>query len=103
METESTTLGSNKLKASIAGPFDYVKDLLTAGPDGPAARGVEMGLSAVLARTALKRLPVPFNLVAPLVVERVLMKHGVEEGREILLKGLRWVKKVTDEKPVPAS
>lgn len=103
METESTTSVNSKIKASMAGPFDYLKDLMTAGPDGPAGRGVEMGLSAVLARTALKRLPVPFNLVVPLVVERVLMKHGIEEGREILLKGLRWVKKATDEEPAVAS
>jgi hypothetical protein len=61
---------------------------------------MELGVGAVLARTALKRLPVPLNFIAPLVVERVLMKHGVEEGRELLLKGLRWVKNATDEKPV---
>ncbi|MHA4738480.1 hypothetical protein [Dyadobacter sp. MSC1_007] len=103
METESTTLEQSKVKSSIVGSFNYLKDLMTAGPEGPAGRGVEMGLSAVLARTALKRLPPPFNLVAPLLVERVLMKHGVEEGRELLLKGLRWVKKATDEKPATAS
>jgi hypothetical protein len=84
----------------VTGTISYIKDLLTAGPQGATGKGMELGVGAVLARTALKRLPVPLNFIAPLVVERVLMKHGVEEGRELLLKGLRWVKNATDEKLV---
>jgi hypothetical protein len=38
--------------------------------------------------------------VVPLIVKNVIVKHGVPEGRELLLKGLRWVKRNTDEKPV---
>ncbi len=75
----------------------YLKDLLTAGPQGALGKGVELGMGAVLAKTLLKRLPPPFNFVAPIVAEKVIMKHGIEGGREILLKGLKWVKKVTDD------
>lgn len=59
-----------------------------------------MGVNAILAKTALRRLPPPLNFVVPLVVKNVIVKHGVPEGRELLLKGLRWVKKNTEEKPV---
>ncbi|WAC12294.1 hypothetical protein [Dyadobacter pollutisoli] len=84
----------------VSGTITYIKDLLTAGPQGVTGKGMELGVGAVLARTALGRLPVPLNFLAPLVVEKVLMKHGVEEGRELLLKWLRWIKKATDEEPV---
>lgn len=78
----------------------YAKDLFSASvPGGVAGKGVEFGMGAILAKTALKRLPVPFNLIAPVIVEKVILKHGAEEGREILLKGLRWIKKVTDDTP----
>jgi hypothetical protein len=99
----------NKIKNPVAkisesekfsNTVNYIKDLLTAGPQGATGKGMELGIGAVLARTALKRLPVPLNFVAPMIAEKVIMKYGVEEGRELLLKGLRWVKKATDEKPV---
>ncbi|TLU99198.1 hypothetical protein [Dyadobacter luticola] len=60
---------------------------------------IEKGVSNVLVKTVLRRLPAPLNLVAPLVVEKALVQYGIPEGREILLKGLKWVKKMTDEKP----
>jgi hypothetical protein len=91
---------SQKIKETVSGTVDYFKDLMAAGPTGIAGRSVEVGLGALLGRTVLRRLPAPFNLLAPLLIEKVIMKHGVEEGRELLLKGLYWVKNATDEKPV---
>lgn len=85
----------NALKASS----DYVKDLLTSGPEGVIGKGVELGVGAMLARTVLRRLPVPFNFVAPYVVEKIIVKHGIESGREVLLKGLKWVSKMTADRP----
>jgi hypothetical protein len=77
---------------------DYVTDLLMVSPPGGAAgKGLELGVGAVLAKTVLKRLPVPFNFLAPVIIEKVILKHGVEEGREVLLKGLRWIKAATDD------
>jgi len=92
----------NKTIEKAEKPFlkavSYAKDLLSASaPGGVAGKGVEVGMGAMLAKTALKRLPVPFNFLAPIIVEKVILKHGVEEGREILLKGLRWIKNATDE------
>ena len=78
---------------------EYVKDLLMSGPGGVVGKGVELGVGAMLTRTVLRRLPVPFNFVAPYVVEKIIMKHGIENGREVLLKGLRWVRKITDDSP----
>ena len=77
---------------------DYVKDLLmVSAPGGVAGKGIELGVGAVLAKTVLKRLPVPFNFLAPIIIEKVILKHGVEEVWEVLLKGLRWVKAATDD------
>lgn len=77
---------------------DYVKDLLmVSAPGGAAGKGIELGVGAVLAKTVLKRLPVPLNFLVPIIIEKVILKHGVEEGREVLLKGLRWIKAATDD------
>ncbi|PSL26843.1 hypothetical protein [Dyadobacter jiangsuensis] len=91
---------SQKKKGTAAQTVDYFKDLMMAGPEGMAGRGVEIGLGALLGKTVLRRLPMPLNLIAPLLIEKVIMKHGIEEGRELLLKGLYWVKNATDEKPL---
>lgn len=100
MEPHADQTRSEKIKTTVSDTVGYVKDLMAAGPSGVAGKGMEIGMGAILARTALKRLPAPLNLLAPLVIEKVIMKHGVEEGRDLLLKGLYWVKKVTDEKPL---
>jgi hypothetical protein len=92
---------NNKVKKaedSFLTTFTYVKDLfMTETPGGITGKGIELGVGAALAKTVLKRLPVPLNFIAPIVVEKVLLKYGVEEGREVLLKGLRWVKKATED------
>lgn len=100
MEPNGDAGKSRKIKETVSETVDYFKDLMAAGPTGIAGRGMEIGLGAVLGRTILRRLPAPFNLIAPLLIEKVIMKHGVEEGRELLLKGLYWVKNATDDKPV---
>ena len=100
MEPIDAPTRSQKIKETVSETVDYFKDLMAAGPDGIAGRSMEIGLGALLGRTALRRLPAPFNLIAPLLIEKVIMKHGVDEGRELLLKGLYWVKNATDEKPL---
>ncbi len=100
MEPTGVPTKSQKIKETVSETVDYFKDLMAAGPEGIAGRGMEIGLGALLGRTALRRLPTPFNLIAPLLIEKVIMKHGVEEGRELLLKGLYWIKHATDEKPL---
>lgn len=99
MKSVSLNPESVKESSPVAGTVNYVRDLLTAGPGGATGKGLELGVGAVLARTALKSLPAPLNFLAPLIAEKVIMKHGVDGGRELLLVGLRWLKKVTDEKP----
>ncbi|GLU54815.1 hypothetical protein [Dyadobacter frigoris] len=93
------TKNIDKVQDSIHTASTYVRDLfMVSAPGGLAGKGIEMGVGAALAKTVLKRLPVPLNFIAPIIIEKVILKHGVEEGREVLLKGLRWVKKATDEK-----
>ena len=103
MEPMDELTKPQKKKGTASQTVDYFKDLMAAGPDGMAGRGVEIGLGALLGRTALRRLPMPFNLIAPLLIEKVIMKHGVEEGRELLLKGLYWIKTAPDEKPLQSA
>ena len=81
-------------------PIGYVKDLFVSGPQSATGKNIEMSVNAFLAKTALRRLPPPLNFVVPLIVKNVIVRHAVPEGREWLLKGLKWVKKKTDEKPV---
>lgn len=83
-------------KSSLKLATDYLKELLAQNSNNTAKMGLELGVSALLAKTVLRRLPLPFNLLVPIVVEKVILKHGVSTGREVLLRGLRWIKKKTD-------
>ena len=94
--------GKKAAKSSTGNPLNFVKDII-GGNSGSSGSEIANGVRTVLSKTLLKSLPAPLNLIAPVIVEKVIMKYGVEEGREVLLKGLRWVKKVTDEKPEVAS
>ena len=99
MDKKTTSGRDQSFVSGIGNTVDYVKGMMTERPRTAAGRSVEMGIKSIIASTALKRLPVPLNFVVPLVVEKVILKYGVDEGREVLLKGLKWVKKVTDEEP----
>ncbi|MCE6990254.1 hypothetical protein [Dyadobacter sp. CY323] len=101
---DSATYISHKAgpKSATSSPMNYVKDIF-AGSTEKSGSEIASGVRNMLSKTLLKGLPAPLNLIAPVIVEKVIMKYGVEEGREVLLKGLRWVKKVTDEKPGLAS
>ena len=91
-------INKKKSGTTLLSVANYAKNLLTSSaPGGVAGKGIEIGMGAMLAKTAFKRLPVPLNFLAPIIVEKVILTHGVEEGREVLLKGLRWIKKATDE------
>lgn len=96
---KDSNLKKNERKRSGVG-IDYFKRLTAAGSDGLVEKGLQLGVGAIIARTALRHLPAPLNVVAPLIAEKVIMKHGVEGGRHVLLKGLRWIKKMTDEEPL---
>ncbi|MCE7064415.1 hypothetical protein [Dyadobacter sp. CY326] len=95
MKTSSTNPDSRPIESTV----NYVKEMFLTAPDTKTGKTLELGVNALLAKTALRRLPPPLNFVVPLVVKNVIVKHGVPEGRELLLKGLRWVKKKTDDTP----
>ena len=101
MENSATSSTLRKAEAKGSGTIDFVKDLFATKSDGLVGQGVHSGI-ATLSRTVLRRLPTPLNYVAPMVVEKLIIRHGIPAGTDVLLKGLRWVKKVTDEKPASA-
>ncbi|MCF0064966.1 hypothetical protein MUK70_29225 [Dyadobacter chenwenxiniae] len=103
MKGSSTNPEKQGESKPIESTVNYIKEMFLSGPASSSGKGLEMGVSAILAKTALRRLPPPLNYVVPLVVKNVLVKHGVPEGRELLLKGLRWVKRNTEEKPVTSA
>ncbi|MCF2504324.1 hypothetical protein L0663_13110 [Dyadobacter sp. CY107] len=102
---KGSSTDSEKMEASkpIENTVNYFRNMFLSGRQNGSGKSIEMGVSALLAKTVLRRLPPPLNYVVPLVVKNVIVKHGVPEGRELLLKGLRWVKKNTEEKPFPAA
>ena len=89
---------ASETHSAIKSVVNYATQLINAGPSGVAGKGVELGVSTILGKTVLKSLPTPLNFVAPFLIEKVIMKHGVDEGRDLLIKGLKWVKQVTDDK-----
>jgi hypothetical protein len=100
MKTILSDSQKSSAKSSVLHNASYLKDLFLEGSKGITGKGSDLGIGAILTKTAFKGLPAPLRFIAPIVVEKVIIKHGVPHGRELLLKGLRWVKKATDEKPV---
>lgn len=101
MKKDYNYIGENEPKPSTGGAVNFIKELLVAGSAGNAtSTGLKWGVGTVLTKTVFRRLPAPLNFVVPIIAEKVITKETIDGGREILLKGLKWVKKVTDDKPV---
>ncbi len=79
----------------------FTNRLLGKGKKGLIGNGLQLGLNAVLAKTALRSLPTPLNVILPYVIENAALNYTTQNGRGWLIKGLRWVKKVTEEDPEP--
>ncbi len=76
----------------------FSNQLIGKGKKGLIGKGVQLGVNSVLAQTALKGLPLPIRFLLPQVVENVAINYTNTNGREWLIKGLRWIKKITEEK-----
>ena len=102
MKRNYNYLNKDQQKSGTTGTVGFIKDLLAAGSGKAANTGLKWGVGSVLTKTVFRRLPAPLNFIVPLIAERVITEQTIDSGREVLLKGLRWVKKATDEKPFPA-
>ncbi|WP_221390660.1 hypothetical protein [Dyadobacter sp. NIV53] len=99
MKKYDNNLHHNEQKQTSGGAVNLIKDLLIASSGNAASTGLKWGVGTALTKTVFRRLPAPLNFVVPIIAEKIITKDTVDSGREILLKGLRWVKKATDEKP----
>jgi hypothetical protein len=79
----------------------FTNPLVKKSKRGLVGTGVQMGINAVLGKTILKRLPTPLNIIVPHVVQNVALNYTEKNGRDWLIKGLRWIKDITEEKPEP--
>lgn len=64
-----------------------------------ATKGVQMGVNALLAKTVLKKLPLPLNFILPYLAQNYASNYVYDHSEELMIKFLRFVKKITDEKP----
>lgn len=67
------------------------------GAKGLLGNGIQLGFNTIMAKTALRSLPTPLNIIVPQVLQNVTLNYTQKHGRDWLIAGLRWVKKVTDE------
>lgn len=79
----------------------FTNQMVGKGKKGLIGNGLQLGLNAILAKTALRGLPTPLNILLPQVLENAALNYTNKNGRDWLIKGLRWVKKVTEEDPEP--
>lgn len=79
----------------------FTNRLVGKGKKGLVGNGLQLGLNAILAKTALRSLPAPLNILLPHVIENVALNYTEKNGREWLIKGLRWIKKITEEDQQP--
>jgi hypothetical protein len=86
-----------KAVSSIAG--NMFTNPFSKGKKGMMTTGIQMGVNAILGKTILKKLPTPLNIVLPHVIQNVAINYTKQNGRDWLIKGLRWIKDITEEKP----
>ncbi|TDB65190.1 hypothetical protein [Arundinibacter roseus] len=86
-----------RLVSSVARQM-FTNKLVGSGKKGLLGNGLQLGLNTLIGRTALRRLPMPLNILLPHVLENVAINYTQKNGRDWLIAGLKWVKKVTDEK-----
>lgn len=79
----------------------FTNRLVGKGKKGLVGNGLQLGLNAILAKTALKALPTPLNIILPHVIENVALNYTEKNGRDWLIKGLRWIKEVTEDDSEP--
>lgn len=74
-------------------------DLFKNRYQGAMAKGIQAGVTAIMGKTVLRRLPTPLNYVVPHMINNAIVNYTNRHGEKWLIMGLRWLKKVTDEKP----
>jgi hypothetical protein len=72
-------------------------DLFKNRYQGFAAKGIQAGITALVGKTVFRRLPTPLNYLVPHMVENAIVNYTHRHGEEWLIKGLRWLKEVTEE------
>ena len=77
--------------------LNYSKELISSGPDTAVGKGIELSISTILGKTLTKSLPAPLNFAVPFILEKLILLHGVDAGRDALITALKWVKMKTAE------
>lgn len=77
----------------------FAGDLFKNRYQGMVAKGIQAGVTTMLGKTVLKKLPTPLNYIVPHMVENAIINFTHRYGEEWLIMGLRWLKDVTEEDP----
>ncbi len=77
---------------------DWTGNMLVNKHQGIVSRGLQLGVNAMLAKTVLRRLPVPFNFILPYIAQNLVTNYAHEHSEELLVRFLKTVKRLTDEK-----
>jgi hypothetical protein len=87
-----------KAITSVAG-FMFTNKAIKNSRNGLMGHGIQFGVNTLLSKTAFKRLPGPLSVMVPHVIENVAINYTKTHGRDWLIKGLRWIKNITEEQP----
>ncbi len=74
-------------------------DLFKNRYQGVMAKGIQAGVTAIMGKTILRKLPTPLNYIVPHMVNNAIVNYTNRHGEQWLIMGLRWLKDVTEEKP----
>ncbi|GAB3172369.1 hypothetical protein [Telluribacter humicola] len=74
-------------------------DLFKNRYQGVMAKSIQAGVTAVMGKTVLRKLPTPLNYIVPHMINNAIVNYTNRHGEKWLIMGLRWLKDVTEEKP----
>jgi hypothetical protein len=76
---------------------DVASNMIVNKHQGLASKGLQLGVNAIIAKTVLRRLPVPLNFILPYVAQNLVINYAHEHSEGLLVKFLKIVKHLTEE------
>lgn len=77
---------------------DIAGNMFVNKHQGLVAKGLQLGVNAIVAKTVLRSLPVPLNFVLPYIAQNFVTNYAHEHSEELLVQLLKTIKRLTDDK-----
>lgn len=80
---------------------ELVSNMVVSKHQGVVSKGIQLGVNAIVAKTVLRKLPLPLNFILPYILQNLATNYAHEHSEAVVVRFLKIVKKLTDEENQP--